>query len=189
MGDDQTAADLAAECDRIDEEAAQDVWEEMRTLAEERDALRARAEAADQRAKAAEAEVERLRVLGPDTEARVTIEARRIATDVLRPTVEAWRAEVARVAAGAAAARAEGEAAGRAAVWRHIAEAPRDGSRILLFFPDTRFHEAMVAEGFFDILFDGVWMLSRGSSALDLRVCSPTHWAPLPEPPVAGTAR
>jgi hypothetical protein len=52
--DEQTAVDLAEECDRIDEAAAQDVWEEMRTLAEERDALRARAEAAEQRAEAAE---------------------------------------------------------------------------------------------------------------------------------------
>ena len=53
--DEQTAADLADECDRMDEAAAQDVWEEMRTLAEERDAATARAEAAEQRAEAAEA--------------------------------------------------------------------------------------------------------------------------------------
>ena len=53
--DEQTAADLADVCDRIDEAAAQDVWEEMRTLAAERDAATVRAEAAEQRAEAAEA--------------------------------------------------------------------------------------------------------------------------------------
>ena len=107
--------------------------------------------------------------------------------------VAGYEAAEAALTAALARARAEGEAAGRAAeraaVWRHIADAPRDGSRILLFFPETRVHQTLVAEGFFDTLFDGVWMLSRGSSALDLRVRSPTHWAPLPEPPAAGGAR
>lgn len=101
------------------------------------------------------------------------------------------RAESAEADLAAARARAEGEAAGRAAeratVWRHIADAPRDGSQILLFFPETRIHKALVAEGFFDTLFDKVWMLSRGSAALDGR--TPMHWAPLPEPPATGGAR
>ena len=39
------------------------------------------------------AEVDRLRVLGPDTEARVVIEARAIASDMLKPVVDSWRAE------------------------------------------------------------------------------------------------
>lgn len=42
-------------------------------------------------------EVERLRVLGPDTEARVTVEARAIASGMLKPVVDSWKAEVARV--------------------------------------------------------------------------------------------
>jgi hypothetical protein len=36
-------------------------------------------------------EVTRLRVLGPDTEARIAIEARAIAGDMLQPTVSSWR--------------------------------------------------------------------------------------------------
>lgn len=37
------------------------------------------------------AEVERLRVLGPDTEARITVEARRIASQMMQPCVQSWR--------------------------------------------------------------------------------------------------
>ena len=44
---------------------------------------------------AARAEVERLRILGPVTEARVTAEARAVAAEVLTPIVDAWRAKVA----------------------------------------------------------------------------------------------
>lgn len=44
-------------------------------------------------------EVERLTVLGPDTEARVTVEARAIASDMLKPVVDTWRAKVAEVEA------------------------------------------------------------------------------------------
>lgn len=92
--------------------------------------------------------------------------------------------------ASLALARAEGEAAGRAAVWRHIADAPRDGSRILLFFPEIKYpaRSYLVAEGFFDVLFDKVWLPSRGGAAL-LDGRTPTHWAPLPEPPADGGAR
>ena len=120
--------DVLAAVDRLPDAAALAAW----ALGElpagdleprpdgERAALRARAEAAEQRAEAAEAEVERLRVLGPDTEARVTIEARLLATEVLRPTVDAWRAEVARVAAERDDAAA---AAGAAAVIARTAQA------------------------------------------------------------------
>lgn len=38
-------------------------------------------------------ELDRLRVLGRDTEARVTVEARTIATVMLKPVVDSWRAE------------------------------------------------------------------------------------------------
>ncbi len=67
------------------------------TVPDERDALRG--EVAELRA-----EVERLRVLGPDTEARITVEAREIATVMLRPVVDSWRAEVERVRADERAA-------------------------------------------------------------------------------------
>ena len=43
------------------------------------------------------AEVERLKVLGPDTEARITIEARAIASDLLAPVTESWRAHAAKI--------------------------------------------------------------------------------------------
>ena len=45
------------------------------------------------------AEVERLKVLGPDTEARITIEARAIASDLLAPVTESWRAHAAKIEA------------------------------------------------------------------------------------------
>lgn len=50
------------------------------------------------------AEIERLRVLGPDTEARITVEACEIATAMLKPVVDSWRAEVERVRADERAA-------------------------------------------------------------------------------------
>jgi hypothetical protein len=45
------------------------------------------------------AEVERLKVLGPDTEARITIEARAMASDLLAPVTESWRAHAAKIEA------------------------------------------------------------------------------------------
>ncbi len=42
------------------------------------------------------AEIARLRVLGQDTEARITVEAREIATVMLKPVVDSWKAEVER---------------------------------------------------------------------------------------------
>ena len=110
------------------------------------------------------------------------------------PDAAGYEAAEAALTAALAQARAEGEAAGaareRAAVWRPIADAPRDGSRIILFFPEIKYpaRGPLVAEGFFDVLFDKVWLPSRGGAAL-LDGRAPTHWAPLPEPPVAGGAR
>lgn len=74
-----TPAELRDEADRI---SAQGAGAVVVTLRQAADAL-----------EEARAEVERLRVLGPDTEARVTAEARAIAADMLRPTVDAWRAD------------------------------------------------------------------------------------------------
>ena len=72
-------------------------------------------------------------------------------------------------------------------MWRNIADAPRDGSRIILFFPEIKYpaRSYLVAEGFFDVLFDKVWLPSRGGAAL-LDGRTPTHWTPLPEPPTVG---
>ena len=51
------------------------------------------------------AEVERLKVLGPDTEARITIEARAMASDLLAPVTESWRAHAAKIETENAALR------------------------------------------------------------------------------------
>jgi hypothetical protein len=67
--------------------------------------------------------------------------------------------------------------------WQPIVTAPRDGSRILLWYPSTREDAGVAAEGFFDVLFDGVWMVSRGSSHVDRQVRKPTHWMPMPDGP------
>jgi hypothetical protein len=78
----------------------------------------------------------------------------------------------------------------RADRWQPIVTAPRDGSRILLWYPSTREDAGVAAEGFFDVLFDGLfvaeWMVSRGSNHIDRRVRRPTHWMPLPDGPALG---
>ena len=50
-------------------------------------------------------EVDRLRILGPDTESRVLVEARAIASDMLQPAVSSWRAHAATLLAERDAAR------------------------------------------------------------------------------------
>lgn len=68
------------------------------------------------------AEVERLRVLGPDTDARVTVEARAIAADMLQPVVAAWREKLAE----AERERDESRAAEWAAIAAHLRECAMD---------------------------------------------------------------
>ena len=58
----------------------------------------ARADAAEAEVKLLRAEVERLRVLGPDTDARVVVEARAIAADMLQPALASWKACAAKAA-------------------------------------------------------------------------------------------
>jgi hypothetical protein len=89
------------------------------------------------------------------------------------------RWETAEAERDAAVARAEAAEA----KWRPIAEAPRDGSRLLLWYPATRIDDGLSVEGFWDRLFDGEWMLSRGGNHIDRRVRRPTHWMPLPAGP------
>lgn len=67
--------------------------------------------------------------------------------------------------------------------WEPISTAPKDGSHIFLWFPATRVDAGVVCEGFFDAIFDQVWMLTRGRGTVDQRVREPTHWMPLPEGP------
>ena len=75
----------------------------------------------------ARADVARLRILGPDTEARVTIEAREVATRMLAPVVGEWRAKVAAVEAerdkarlALALATHPDRAAERATAWKAL---------------------------------------------------------------------
>ena len=68
--------------------------------------------------------------------------------------------------------------------WQRISDTtPRDGSRILLWYPSTRIEDGVAAEGFWDFVYDGDWMVSRGSAHIDRRVRRPTHWMPLPAGP------
>lgn len=58
--------------------------------------------------------------------------------------------------------------------WEPIETAPKDGSEILLFFTT---HFSKICVGHYAI---GNWIESQGWSIAD----KPTHWMPLPEPPV-----
>jgi hypothetical protein len=89
------------------------------------------------------------------------------------------RAEEAEVAL--ATVQGEGVAA-----WRPIATAPKDGARVLLWYAPTRIDKGEAVEGFWDALFDGQWMTSRGASFIDGRLRQPTHWMPLPSGPAEG---
>ena len=85
--------------------------------------------------------------------------------------------------AEAALATVQGEGA---AAWRPIASAPKDGARVLLWYAPTRIDKGEVVEGFWDALFDGQWMTSRGASFIDGRLRQPTNWMPLPSGPTEG---
>jgi Protein of unknown function (DUF551) len=85
--------------------------------------------------------------------------------------------------AEAALATVQGEGV---AAWRPIATAPKDGARVLLWYAPTRIDKGEAVEGFWDALFDGQWMTSRGASFIDGRLRQPTHWMPLPSGPVEG---
>jgi hypothetical protein len=69
------------------------------------------------------------------------------------------------------------------AAWQPIATAPTNGARVLLWYAPTRIDKGEAVEGFWDSLFDGQWMTSRGSSYIDGRLRRPTHWMPLPRGP------
>jgi hypothetical protein len=58
--------------------------------------------------------------------------------------------------------------------WRPIAEAPRDGERMLCSTPTTHTY---IAVAFWDDLSD------RWREWDSWEFCEPTHWRPLPDPP------
>jgi hypothetical protein len=76
-----------------------------------------------------------------------------------------------------------------AAIWQPLETAPRDGTRIILWFARTKIDKGEAVEGFFDKVLDGTWMVSRGASFMDRRLRQPTHWMPLPGGPDAGDGR
>jgi hypothetical protein len=90
---------------------------------------------------------------------------------------DAWRAVLATAEAERDALRQQVEA------WQPIATAPTNGARVLLWYAPTRIDKGEAVEGFWDSLFDGQWMTSRGSSYIDGRLRRPTHWMPLPRGP------
>ncbi len=92
-------------------------------------------------------------------------------------------AAIKRAEAAEALATVQGEGV---AAWRPIATAPKDGARVLLWYAPTRIDKGEAVEGFWDALFDGQWMTSRGASFIDGRLRQPTHWMPLPSGPAEG---
>ena len=64
-------------------------------------------------------------------------------------------------------------------VWRDIATAPRDGTRVLLLIPYTH-PEADIGMWKGDHGLDGCFRFSGDDGPDDI---NPTHWMPLPEPP------
>lgn len=68
--------------------------------------------------------------------------------------------------------------------WRDIASAPKDGTYVLLFFPgplmDMESPGLAVGRYYTD---SGWWVTAIWASGHPVK--QPTHWQPLPEPPVA----
>ncbi len=127
---------------------------------------------------AMDAIIEALAKYGPLRIERDTLCAERDALRAERDTA-IKRAEEAE----AALATVQGEGV---AAWRPIATAPKDGARVLLWYAPTRIDKGEAVEGFYDALFDGQWMTSRGVRHVDVRVRQPTHWMPLPSGPTEG---
>lgn len=67
--------------------------------------------------------------------------------------------------------------------WQPIETAPKDGSCLLLWLPDSA--TDTIVFGHWDSDFGGCWYERHGSESafpIDVEV---THWQPLPEPPAA----
>jgi hypothetical protein len=65
--------------------------------------------------------------------------------------------------------------------WQPIETAPKDGTRILVF--EKIWPEIVVAEWDEGTGHHPGWRVYPNTESLD--TCDPTHWMPLPEPPVA----
>lgn len=65
--------------------------------------------------------------------------------------------------------------------WQPIETAPRDGTEVILYFPEWCGEKNMVETGFWDQRYDGdinaAWEFAYGSGD------SATHWMPIPAPP------
>lgn len=76
----------------------------------------------------------------------------------------------------------------KATGWRPIADAPKDGSRILIYSPNA---SRAVREVSWSIPYegatDGWWATPHGPQGRGYTILpeSPTHWQPLPPPPEA----
>jgi hypothetical protein len=74
-------------------------------------------------------------------------------------------------------------------VWQPIATAPKDGTRLLLLKPNReveigRYHSADDING---RMHGGMWRYRRSMSPRYDHANQPTHWTPLPAPPVIGS--
>lgn len=64
--------------------------------------------------------------------------------------------------------------------WQPIETAPKDGTRLWLFYPDARADDQQVVGWFVDDLRNGPrWIDHADCREFD----EPTHWMPLPDPP------
>jgi hypothetical protein len=69
--------------------------------------------------------------------------------------------------------------------WQPISTAPKDGTQILVYFPQIGVWQVLWSREVFN---DGFWCVSDNKfEDRPLRGWSdePTHWMPLPDPPVA----
>ena len=69
--------------------------------------------------------------------------------------------------------------------WKHFDSAPKDGSEIIVFREDAGVFTASFGEDD-DITAGGCWFDSVGE---DLTGDLPTHWQPLPAPPIPAAAK
>ncbi len=67
--------------------------------------------------------------------------------------------------------------------WQPIETAPKDGTSILFFIPSARHERAKIQVGSITTCFHGGTVTIIGNM-FGFDVGSPTHWMPLPAPPV-----
>jgi|APMI01.1.fsa_nt_gi hypothetical protein len=73
--------------------------------------------------------------------------------------------------------------------WQPIETAPKDGTDVLLFFPECNRHVWLGSYDVFETLLNGItqnthegWSIGMlGANAAERK--EPTHWMPLPDPP------